>query len=126
MPGGKRSKQSGSDGEAEDTLDVIIVDSPDRASDALLALEGAAQEAPKEPYASLEDGIPDKGPPDADRAMEEAPLEIVVELPFSAKLANATPLRLKGPGRSVLNSPVIPMKWERPSSATPVPSPDTA
>ena len=74
MPGDKCSKQSGSDGEAEDTLDVITVDSPDRASDALLALEGAAQEAPREPYASLEDGIPDKGPPNADRAIGEARL----------------------------------------------------
>ena len=58
--------------------------------------------------------------------MGEAPLEIIAELSFSARLANATPLKLKGPGRLVLNSPVIPMKWEQPSLGALVPSPDTA
>ena len=58
------------------------MDSPEQASDALLALEGVAQEAPKEPCALLEDGVPNEGPPDVDRAMGEAPLEIAVELSF--------------------------------------------
>ena len=74
------------------------------------ALEGATQEAAKEAHASLEDGVLDGGPPIADRVMGEAPLEIVIELPFSVMLANAGPCRLRGLGRLVLNSPVIPMK----------------
>ena len=70
--------------------------------------------------------VEDGGPPDADKAVGEAPLEIIAELSFSARLANATPLKLKGPGRLVLNSPIIPMKWEQPSLGALVPSPDTA
>ena len=77
-------------------------------SDALPALEGAAQEAPREACASLKDGVQDKG---------EAPLEIAAELSFLARLANAHSHRLKGPSRLVLNSPIIPMKWDQPSSA---------
>ena len=52
------------------------MDSPERASDALLALEGAAQEAPREACTSMEDMVLDGGPTDADRVMREAPLEI--------------------------------------------------
>ena len=69
---------------------VIIEDSLKRASDALLALEGATQEAPKEACASLEDGVLDRGPPDADRAVGEAPFEIVVELLSSSRQIPAT------------------------------------
>ena len=65
------------------------MDSLERASDALPALEGATQEAPKEACASLENGVPTEGSSNADRVVGEAPLEIVVELPFSARLANA-------------------------------------
>ena len=79
--------------------------------DALLALEGATQEAPREPCASLENEVQEGGPPNVDRVVGEAPLEIVVELSFSARFANAAPHRLKGLGRLVLNSPVILMKW---------------
>ena len=57
--------------------------------------------------------------------MGEAPLEIDAELSFSARLANASPCRLKGPDRLVLNSLVIPMKWEQPLSSAHVPGPDT-
>ena len=57
--GGKRPKWSGPNGEARNNPVVMVVDSPERASDALSALEGAAQEAPKEPCVSLEDGVPD-------------------------------------------------------------------
>ena len=74
---------------------------------------GAIQEAPREPCVSLEDGVPGGGPPDVDKAVGEAPLEIAIELSFSARLANVDPHRLKGPNRLVLNSPVIPMKWEQ-------------
>ena len=68
------------------------MDSPEQASNALPALEGAAQEGLREASASLEDGVPDKGPPDAIRALEEAPLEIAAELSFSARVANAGPV----------------------------------
>ena len=47
-----------------------------------MALEGAAQEAPREPCVSVEDGVLDGGPPDADRVVGEAQLEIFVELLF--------------------------------------------
>ena len=49
------------------------MDSPKRASDALLALGGAAQDASKEACASLEDRIPTGGPPSAGKIMGEAP-----------------------------------------------------
>ena len=68
----------------------------------------------------LEDGVSDGGPPDVDRGMGEAPLEIVVELSFSASLANASPRRPRGPNKLVLNSLVILMKWEQPSMGMPV------
>ena len=45
---------------------------------------------------------------------------------FLARLANSRPCRLKGPSKLVLNSPVIPMKWEHPSIGAPVLVPDTA
>ena len=108
---GKRSKRSGPDGEVQNSPAVITMDSPEWASDALLALEGTVQEAPKEACASLKDGVPAKGPPDVARAVGEAPLKIVVELLLSARLTNAHPRRLRGPGRLVLNSPIISMKW---------------
>ena len=65
-------------------------------------------------------------PPDVDKFVGEAPLDMAVELSFSARLANVDPSRLKGPGRLVLNSPVISMKWEKPSTGAPVLGPDTA
>ena len=42
VPGSKRLKWSGPDKEAQKSPVVITVDSPERASDALSALEGAA------------------------------------------------------------------------------------
>ena len=90
-----------------------------------MALDSVAQEAPKEHFGSLEDRVPNEGPPDANRAVTEAPLEIAVELPFSARLTNAAPHKLKGPDRLVLNSPIILMKWYQPSSVAPVPGADT-
>ena len=80
--------------------------------DTLPALKGAAQEAPKEARASLEDEVLDGGPSNADRVVVEALLEIVAEISFSSRIANVGPSRLKGVTRMVLNSPVIPMKWE--------------
>ena len=64
--------------------------------------------------------------PNADRVMREAPLKMTAELSFSIWLVNADPHRLRGPGRLVLNSPVIPMKWDQPSTGTLVPGPDVA
>ena len=122
----KRPKRSGSDEEAHNSIIVITVDSSERASGAFPVFEGATQEAPRATCASLEDGIPDGGPLNADRAVGKAPLEIVTELSFLARLANADPRRLNGPHRLMLKSPIIPMKWEQPLTGTPVPSPDTA
>ena len=42
VPGSKRLKQSGSNGEVQDIPVVVIVDSLERGSGAFLALEGAA------------------------------------------------------------------------------------
>ena len=50
---------------------MITVDSPERAPDASLALEEAAQDASKE-GASLEDEAPTEGPPNVDQAVREA------------------------------------------------------
>ena len=70
--------------------------------------------------------VPDGGPPYVDGVVGEALLEIAVELLFLARLTNTGPRRLKGHGRLVLNSPVIQMKWEQPSTGTSVPGPNTA
>ena len=86
------------------------MDSLEHALDSLSALEGATQEAPRTACASLEDGVPAKRPPNVDRVMGKAPLEIAVELSFSDRLANAGPHRPMGPDRLVLNSLVILMK----------------
>ena len=102
------------------------MDSQERASDALPALEGAAQEAPKEACAYLEDRIPTGGPPNVNRVVGEAPLEIVVELLFSTRLANADPLRLRGIDKLVISTPIIPMKWVQPSTSASVPGPNRA
>ena len=53
-------------------------------------------------------------------------MEIVVELLFLTRLANLGPRRLKGPDRLMLNSLVIMMKWEQPSSGAPSSGPYTA
>ena len=63
----KLPKRSGPDGEAQNNPTIIIVDSPKWALNALPALEGATQEAPKETCVSLEDGVPDGGPPDPNK-----------------------------------------------------------
>ena len=59
-----------------------------------MSFEGTTQEAHREPYASLKDGVPDGGggAPDADIAVGEALLEIAVEPSFSSRLANAAPI----------------------------------
>ena len=91
--GGKHLKRSGPDEEAQKNSSVITVDSLERASDALSALEGASQDASKEAYALLEDVVPTGGSPNADGVVGEAPSEIAVGLSFLARLANAGPCR---------------------------------
>ena len=61
----KSPKQSGQDEEAQKSLAAITVGFLKQAFDALLALEGASQDAYREACASLEDGAPTGGPPDA-------------------------------------------------------------
>ena len=91
--GGKCPKRSGPDEEAQRILTVIAVDSPERASDALSALEGAARDVSQEACASLEDRVPTGGPRNVDRVMREAPLKAVVRQLFSARLAIVGPRR---------------------------------
>ena len=55
----------------------------------------------------------------------EQALSALLALSFSARLTNASPRKLKGPGRLVLNSPIILMKWEQPLSGALVSGPDT-
>ena len=69
VPGGKRSKRSGLDEEVQKSPTVVSLDSPQQASDALPALEGAAQDASREAYAYLEDGIPAGKPPSVDKVV---------------------------------------------------------
>ena len=63
VPDGKWPKRSGPDRKAQNSLDVIAMDSLERATDALPTLKGAAQEALREPCASLENGVLDGGLP---------------------------------------------------------------
>ena len=70
--------------------------------------------SPREAYELLRDGVLAGWPPNADRVVGDAPLEIAVELSFSDRLANAVLHKLSGPSRLALNSPVIPMTWEQP------------
>ena len=87
----------------------------ERAFDALPALEGASQDASREACASLEDGVPAEGPPNADGVMGESLSEIVVGPSFLARLANACPHRPRLPNRLMLGSYVLPKEWDNPS-----------
>ena len=83
------------------------MDSSVRASDALPDLEGASQDASKEACASLEDGVPAEGPPNADGVVGEALSEIAIGSSFSVRLENAGPSRLRLPNRFMLGSYVL-------------------
>ena len=86
VPGKKHSKRSGLDEEVQKNPTVVTLDSPERASDALPALEDATQDASKEACASLKDGIPARGLPSADKVVAEAPsVETTVGHPLPAK-----------------------------------------
>ena len=106
------------------------MDSPERASNALPALEGAAQDASREAYASQEDGALAEGPPNTYQVVSEAPsTETIVGPPLQARrssLATFNALKARLPNRLVLGSYVKPMEWARPSMDTSVPSLDAA
>ena len=67
MLDGMHSKRCGPDEEAQESQEVITLDSAKRASDVIPALKGATQEASKEAYASLEDGSLARRPPNANK-----------------------------------------------------------
>ena len=83
------------------------MDSPERSSGALLALEGASQDASKVACASLEDGVPTGGPPNADGVMGKAPLETTVGPSFLVRIANSGPRRPRLLDRLMLGSYVL-------------------
>ena len=83
-----------------------------------MALEGASQDDSREACASLEDGVPAGGPPNAVGVVEEAPLETIVRSSFSARLANASPRRLRLPDQLMLGSYVLSQEWDCPSADT--------
>ena len=105
---------------------VIAVDSPERVSDALLALESTSQDTFREVCAFLEDGVPTGGPSNVVGVVGETLLEIVVGLSFSSKLANASPHRLRLPERLMLGSYVLPQEWDCPSANTVAPGLEVA
>ena len=88
---GKRPKLLGPNEKAHKSLAVITVDSPDRAVDAQLALEGAPQDASKEACASLEDGILVGGSPGAEGVVAKAPLVVATAPLFASKLVKSRP-----------------------------------
>ena len=126
--GGKHPKRSGPNEKAQKSLADIDVESPERASDSLLTLEGAGQDASKEACASLEDGAPTRGPLNADQAISEAPsAEITVSSPMQARrssLAIPNARRARLPDRLVLGLYVKPIEWGRPSTNTSAIGPD--
>ena len=111
-------------------LAVVSLDSPQRAFDALPALEGDAQNSSREACASLEDGIPAEEPPSADKVVGEAPSSGTAVSPLlKARLFDLviTDLcRPRGPDKMVLNSCVKSMKWDHPLADTYVPGLDAA
>ena len=100
------------------------MDSPERDSEAIPTLEGAAQEASREVSKVLEDGVPAKGPFDTDRVARETPSEIAGGPLFSARLANASPERARLPNRMVLGSYVPLQECGRPLLDMVAPSPE--
>ena len=77
---------------------MIIVDSPEGAPDALLTLEGAAQDASNEACASLGDRAPAGGPPNTDQVVREAhAAETTIGPPLQARRPNlAIPSAYRG------------------------------
>ena len=130
VPGDKRPKWSGPDEEAQKSPAVITVDSPERASGALPALEGATQDASRETCASLEDGASVEGPSNANQVVSEAPsIKIVVGPSLLARrssLATFSARKARLPDSLVLGSYVKPMEWAYFSTDTSAPGLDAA
>ena len=130
VQGGKHLKWSSPDEEAQKSPILIIADSPERASNALPALEGTAQDASREAYASLEDRALAGGPPNAYQVVSEAPSTETIVFPSllarRSSLATFDARKVRLPDRMVLGSYVKPMEWARHSMDTLAPSPDTA
>ena len=128
--GGKRPKRSGLNEEVQKSPVVITSNSPKRASDALLALEGATKDASKDACASLEDGTLARRPQSIDKVVGEGPFaETTVGQPLLARQSNLAILGPRKPrvlDRLVLNSPFKPMKWDYLSVDTSVPGLDAA
>ena len=124
--GDKRPRWSGPKEEAQKRLIVIVVDSPERAPDSMLALEGAAQGALQEACATLEDRALAGGSPNTDQVVVEAPSEAATDPLFLARLAMVDPRKARMPDRIVLRSFVQMMEWDRPSVDTPALGPKAA
>ena len=77
-------------------------------------MEGTSQDASREVYASLEDGVPVEGPPNADVLVGDASSEIVVKSLFVARVANAGPSRPRLPNWLMIGSYVPPQDWDCP------------
>ena len=90
------------------------MDSPERASDALSTLEGATQDASRETCASLEDGAPTGGPPNANQVVREAPSAKTVVGPSllarRSNLATSNACKARLPDRLVMVLYVKPME----------------
>ena len=106
--GGKRQKLNDPDEEAHKSSTVINMDSPDRASDAQPALEGAPQDAPRKACAPPEDGILAEGSSCAEGVVAEALLEVAVALSFLTKLESPGPRKPRMHDRLLLSSYVPP------------------
>ena len=105
---GKRPKLTGPNEKAQKSSVVINVDSPDRAFDAQLALEGAPKDAPIEAYEPPEDGTLAKGSPRTEGVVMEDTLEVVVAPSFLTRLANTGPHKPRMSDQRVLSSYIPP------------------
>ena len=99
----KCRKQFGSGREVQESRVVVTLDSLERASEAIPALEGATQEAYREASKVLEDGVPAKGPP---------------------TLIGTSPEKARLPNRMVLGSYVPLQECGRPLLDMVAPSPE--
>ena len=63
---------------------------------------GASHDASREACASLDDGVPTRGPPNADGVVGEAPSKIVVGSSFLPRIANVSPRKPRLPNRLML------------------------
>ena len=106
------------------------MDSPERASSALLAFEGDARGASREACASLEDRTRAREPPlDGEVANEALSTE---EAGGPSPQARQPSLALSGargtrpPEKIILGSYVKPLEWSHPSANTPTPDQEAA